>query len=98
MKLFKVKADLYVPTAFSPNGDGLNDDFKPMALGMKSLDAFRVYNRWGQLLFSTTDIGVGWDGTFGGAEQSPGTYVWYASGTDYKGQKHERKGSVVLIR
>ncbi|MFN8248862.1 MAG: PKD domain-containing protein [Ferruginibacter sp.] len=98
VKLFKVKPDLYVPTAFSPNGDGLNDDFKPLALGMKSLDAFRVYNRWGQLIFSTTDIGVGWDGTFGGAEQSPGTYVWYASGTDYKGKKHERKGTVVLIR
>ena len=98
VKLFKVKPDLYVPTAFSPNGDGLNDILKPLALGLKSIDAFRIYNRWGQLLFSTTQIGQGWDGTFGGAEQSPGTYVWYAQGTDYKNNKLERKGTVVLIR
>ena len=98
VRLYKVKADLYVPTAFTPNGDGLNDILKPLALGLKSIDAFMVYNRWGQLLFSTTDIGVGWDGTFGGAEQSPGTYVWYAKGTDYKNNKLERKGTAVLIR
>jgi len=98
VKLFKVKPDLYVPTAFSPNGDGLNDILKPLALGLKSIDAFRIYNRWGQLLFYTTQIGQGWDGTFGGAEQSPGTYVWYAQGTDYKNNKLERKGTVVLIR
>ncbi|CAN5873834.1 hypothetical protein BH11BAC4_BH11BAC4_07300 [soil metagenome] len=98
VKLFKVKPDLYVPTAFSPNGDGLNDILKPLALGLKSVDAFRVYNRWGQLLFATTEIGAGWDGSFGGAEQASGTYVWYAQGTDYKNNKLERKGTVVLIR
>ncbi|MEP7164595.1 MAG: PKD domain-containing protein [Ferruginibacter sp.] len=96
--LFKVKPDLYVPTAFTPNGDGLNDFLRPKALGLKSVDAFMVYNRWGQMLFSTTDIGTGWDGTFGGAPQSPGTYVWYAQGTDYKNNKLERKGTAVLIR
>ena len=98
VKLFKVKPDLYVPTAFSPNGDGLNDILKPLALGLKSVDAFRVYNRWGQMLFSTTEIGQGWDGTFGGALQGAGTYVWYAQGTDYKNKKLERKGTAVLIR
>lgn len=98
VKLYKVKPDLYVPTAFSPNGDGTNDILRPLALGLKSIESFRVYNRWGQLLFATTDIGVGWDGTFGGATQGPGTYVWYAQGTDYKNNKLERKGTVVLIR
>ncbi len=98
VKLYKVKPDLYVPTGFSPNGDGDNDILKPLALGLKSVDAFRVYNRWGQLLFSTSQIGIGWDGTFGGALQGPGTYVWYAQGTDYKNNKIERKGTVVLIR
>jgi gliding motility-associated-like protein len=98
VKLFKVKPDLFVPSAFSPNGDGNNDILKPLALGLKSVDAFSIYNRWGQLLFSTTQIGDGWDGTFGGATQSPGTYVWYAKGTDYKNNKLERKGTVVLIR
>jgi hypothetical protein len=61
VKLYKVKPDLYVPTGFSPNGDGNNDILRPLALGLKSVDAFRVYNRWGQMLFATTDIGVGWD-------------------------------------
>ena len=98
VKLFKVKPDLYVPTAFTPNGDGRNEVLRPKALGLKSVDAFIVYNRWGQMLFSTTDIGAGWDGTFGGAPQAPGSYVWYAQGTDYKNAKLERKGTAVLIR
>jgi hypothetical protein len=65
---------------------------------MRSLDAFRVYNRWGQLVFSTSLIGAGWDGNLGGQEQGPGTYVWYAEGTNYLGKKVEKKGSVILIR
>lgn len=96
--LFKIKPGLYVPTAFTPNGDGLNDFLKPLALGLRSVDVFIVYNRWGQMLFSTTDIGAGWDGTFGGAAQAPGTYVWFAQGTDYKNAKLEKKGTAVLIR
>lgn len=98
VKLFNVKPDLYVPSAFSPNGDGNNDILRPLALGLKSVDGFSVFNRWGQLLFTTAQIGDGWDGTFKGATQSPGTYVWHAKGTDYKNNKLERKGTVVLIR
>jgi gliding motility-associated-like protein len=95
---FKVKPDMFVPSAFTPNGDGNNDILKPLALGLRAVNVFRVFNRWGQMLFSTSEIGKGWDGTFGGADQPPGTYVWYAEGTDYKNQKLERKGTVVLIR
>lgn len=98
VKVFKIDPDLLVPTAFSPDGDGLNDNFKPIVIGMKSLDAFRVYNRWGQLMFSTTQTGYGWDGNFKGAAQSAGAYVWYAEGVTYLGKKIERKGTVVLIR
>lgn len=98
VKVFKIDPDLLVPTAFSPDADGLNDIFRPIAIGMKSLDAFRVYNRWGQLIYSTTRIGTGWDGTFGGQPQSAGTYVWIAEGTNYLDKKIEKKGSVVLIR
>ncbi len=97
--LFKLNPSFYVPTAFTPNGDGNNDFFRPKAIGMKSLDIFRIYNRWGQLLFSSTDIeGRGWDGTFAGKEQNPATYVWYAEGTDYLNIRVKKKGYVVLIR
>jgi gliding motility-associated-like protein len=98
VKLYKVEPDLFVPSAFTPNGDGNNDVFRPIPIGMRSLDAFRVYNRWGQLLFSTTEQGRGWDGKLGGMGQDSGTYVWYAEGVDYKGKKIQRKGYVVLIR
>jgi gliding motility-associated-like protein len=96
--LFKIDAGLYVPTAFTPNGDGRNDVFRPIILGMKSLDLFKVYNRWGQLLYSGTDAQKGWDGNFAGKGQDPATYVWYAEGTDYRNNKIKKKGYVVLIR
>ncbi|MEX1201771.1 MAG: PKD domain-containing protein [Ferruginibacter sp.] len=98
VKVFKIDPDILVPTGFSPNKDGNNEIFKPIPIGIRSLDFFRVYNRWGQLIFSTAQIGAGWDGTYGGAEQGPGTYVWYVSGTNYLGNKLEKKGTVVLIR
>lgn len=98
VKVFKIDPDLLVPTAFSPDNDGTNDVFRPIVIGMKSLDAFRVYNRWGQLVFSTTQTGFGWDGNFKGMPQGAGTYVWYAAGVTYLGKKIERKGTVILIR
>ena len=98
VKVYKIDPDLLVPTGFSPNKDAQNEVFRPIPVGMKSLDAFRVYNRWGQLVFATTIIGAGWDGTFGGQEQASGTYVWYAEGTNYLGRKIEKKGTVILIR
>jgi gliding motility-associated-like protein len=98
VKLYKVDPNLYVPSAFTPGSDELNDVFRPIALGIKSLESFRVYNRWGQLMFSTTEIGKGWDGKFHGQPQSTGTFVWYAEATDYLGKKIAQKGTVILIR
>lgn len=98
VKVYKMAADIYVPSGFSPNGDGLNDILKPLALGIKTLDYFKVYNRWGQLIYSTSSIGDGWDGRFGGKAQDIGTYIWQAAGTDYLNKRHEKKGTVVLIR
>jgi gliding motility-associated-like protein len=96
--LFKIKPDLLVPNAFTPNGDGTNDIFKPIPIGMKSVDIFRVYNRWGQMVYSGSGNDAGWDGTFGGKKQEMATFVWYAEGVDYLNNKLKRKGSVVLIR
>ena len=98
VKLFNIDPDLLVPSGFSPDNDGLNDIFRPIVIGMKSLNAFRVYNRWGQLVYSTTQVNDGWDGNFKGAPQSAGTYVWYAEGITYLGRKVEKKGTMILIR
>lgn len=98
VKLYKVDPGLYMPNAFTPNGDGINDNFQPIGLGLASLDFFRIYNRLGQLIFSTSSMKQGWDGTYKGTPQDQGTYVWIATGTDYTGRKAERKGTVILIR
>ena len=96
--LYKVDPDIYVPTAFTPNGDGRNDVLRPILLGMKELTFFRVYNRFGQLMFATSEQGKGWDGTFGGKPQDPATFVWMAQGVTYKGQVRKKKGYAILIR
>lgn len=98
VKVYFVPPDVYVPSAFTPAGDGLNDLFRPIALGIKSLENFRVYNRWGELVYSTKQIGEGWDGKYKGQGQNAGTYVWEVEATDYAGKKIRRKGSVILIK
>ncbi|MDE3235144.1 MAG: gliding motility-associated C-terminal domain-containing protein [Bacteroidota bacterium] len=96
--IFKTGPEIFVPSAFTPNGDGRNDILKPITVGISQLDYFRVFNRWGQLLYSTTAIGVGWNGRANGTEQQSGTYVYMAQGKDYTGKTIFRKGTVVLIR
>ena len=90
--------DLYVPTAFTPNGDNKNDEFMAFPVGIKKLNYFYVFNRWGQMLFSTTIMNRGWDGRFGGVEQPNGVYVWIAEGVTMDNKVITKKGSVTLIR
>ena len=98
VRLYKMDPDLYVPTAFTPNGNGKNDVLRPILLGMKSLTYFKVFNRFGQMVFSTTEQGRGWDGKIAGKGQDPGTFVWMAEGVTYKGEVRRKKGYAVLIR
>lgn len=98
VKVYFVPPDMYVPSAFTPAGDGLNDLFRPIALGIRSLENFRVYNRWGELVYATKNIGEGWNGTYKGQGQNAGTYVWEVEATDYLGKKIRRKGTVILIK
>jgi gliding motility-associated-like protein len=98
VRVYKSAADIIVPSAFTPNGDGMNDVSKPFTMGITKLVYFSIYNRWGQLLFTTTEIGKGWDGNFNGVSQPSGTYVYQALGADYLGNTVYRKGTVVLIR
>lgn len=91
-------ADIIVPNAFTPNNDGHNDMLKVNAWGIKSLKYFRVYNRYGQAVFSSLNANDGWDGTIGGQRAPAGAYVWAAAGVDFTGRAVARKGTVILIR
>ncbi|HET6252907.1 MAG TPA: gliding motility-associated C-terminal domain-containing protein [Puia sp.] len=91
------KADILVPNAFTPNNDGHNDLLKVTVWGVQ-LKYFRVYNRWGQLVFSSADAGMGWDGSVGGQLAPTGTYVWMAGGIDDHGRPVTRTGTAILIR
>ena len=90
--------DIFMPNAFTPNGDGKNDIFRPVLVGISSLDYFRIYNRWGQLVFATTQNDQGWDGAVSGRMQESGAFVYMIRGKDYTGKVHTKKGSFVLIR
>ncbi len=98
VKIFKTNPRIFVPTAFTPNGDGRNEFAAAIAVGISKLDYFRIFNRWGQLVFETTVNGKGWDGRIGGVLQGSGTYVWIVRGTDYLGKVVFDKGTVTLIR
>jgi gliding motility-associated-like protein len=90
---------LAVPTAFTPNNDGKNDYLYPLnAIKAEKLD-FRVYNRWGQLIFQTNNWKKGWDGTFRGVQQASGIYVWFLTYVDRDTkQSRQMKGTAALIR
>jgi gliding motility-associated-like protein len=88
-----------IPNAFSPNGDGINDVFKISAIGWISINHFTIYNRWGQRVYTTTDITKCWDGTQKGKPLPAGTYYWVLDITDdYAKEKVLQKGFVVLLR
>ena len=88
----------YIPNAFTPNGDGLNDIFRPIPVGMVKTEWFRVFNRYGEVVFETTQWMKGWDGSFRGKQQPVGAYVWAIKGVDRNGKKIEMKGTVMLVQ
>ena len=91
-------AEIYVPDAFTPNGDGLNDILRPVLMGIKQLKFFRVFNRWGQLVYETKTSRDGWDGRIKGVLQPHSVVVWVTEGVAVDGAVITRKGSAVLIR
>lgn len=90
--------DIYIPNAFSPNGDGLNDIFRPLPVGIVTMEFFRVFDRWGKLVYATTAYLKGWDGTVNGQNAAIGTYVWVVQGKDVNNNTVQRKGTVTLVR
>jgi gliding motility-associated-like protein len=93
-----VGAELYIPNAFTPNGDGHNVALKVFPVGIKSFTFLAVYNRYGQQVFYTTDWSKGWDGTINGVKQGSGNYVVVAHAIDYNGNPMQRRENVVLLR
>jgi len=89
---------IMVPSGFSPNGDGKNDYLHVLNVGVATLQEFRVYNRWGEMVYQTSDINDrGWDGTLNGKPQPVGTYVYYVEAT-CEGKSISLKGNVILLR
>jgi gliding motility-associated-like protein len=90
--------DIYVPSAFSPNGDNRNDLFRAIPVGISKFESLSVFNRYGQKIFFTSNAQFGWDGTWQSQKQPQGVYVWMVSGVDFKGERIFKKGTVMLVR
>ncbi len=87
----------FIPNAFTPNGDGINDEFRIITDGNQRF-LFQIFNRWGQLIFQTTDPSVGWDGTYKGQPQEIGVYVYQLETQFSNGISKIRSGNITLIR
>nr|WP_262918897.1 gliding motility-associated C-terminal domain-containing protein [Tunicatimonas sp. TK19036] len=90
------QAQLFFPTAFTPNGDGLNDVFLYKAALLESV-TFEIFNRWGELLFHTDQRDVGWDGMYQGIPVQEGTYLYKITVNDQLGNEFTQQGKFVLL-
>ncbi|MCB2221771.1 MAG: gliding motility-associated C-terminal domain-containing protein [Bacteroidetes bacterium] len=86
-----------VPTAFSPNGDGINDTLYFFGSGIQTFD-FKLFNRYGEMVFETDNPAKGWDGNFHGIEQEQEVYLYYLKAICFDGILTERKGNITLMR
>ncbi len=89
---------LYMPNAFSPNGDGVNDIFRVSPLNKNILVRLTIYNRWGQAVFQTSNPNQGWNGTYKLGRADAGTYIYYLEMTGLSGHPFTEKGTVTLLR
>jgi gliding motility-associated-like protein len=90
--------DVFVPSAFTPDGDGHNDYLKVIMVQASQLRSLRVFNRWGNLVFETNDPSKGWDGNWKGEKQRGETYLWYCEAIGHDGKIIKKSGNVTLIR
>jgi len=92
------EGDFFVPTSFSPNGDGTNDMFGVTGVTYAQNFTLAIYNRWGQQLFLSNDITQGWDGKYQGEYVSNGSYLFKIEFQGLNRQKYFSQGSVLLLR
>jgi gliding motility-associated-like protein len=95
--VFDEKGVFTVPNAFSP-GKGVNNTFKLHKRGIASLNYFRIYNRWGNVVFETKDVNEGWDGSYQGTPQPLGVYVYEVKAVAQNGSVFVKSGNVTLLR
>ena len=88
---------LYIPNAFTPNGDGLNDTFGALGHGAREYH-MEVFNKWGELIFESDNMGTQWNGTFQGEKVLPGTYIYSISATSYYNKDVQRQGSISIVK
>ncbi|MFN5629886.1 MAG: gliding motility-associated C-terminal domain-containing protein, partial [Bacteroidota bacterium] len=88
--------EIFVPDAFSPNSDGIND--KVFVRGSIREFSFSVFNRWGEQVFRTQNQSQGWDGSYRGKELDTGVFVYYLTGTDAAGKSFNKKGNITLVK
>ena len=101
--LFCDESQIFIPNTFTPNGDGQNDIFYPRGSGVSKIKAFRIYNRWGELLFERTNININdagnsWDGSFNGGNVRPDVYVYLVDAVCDTGEPIFIKGDVTIIK
>ncbi|HXB95575.1 MAG TPA: gliding motility-associated C-terminal domain-containing protein, partial [Puia sp.] len=89
---------VYMPSGFTPNGDGKNDVFRWPAINKDRLVRLSVYDRWGTRVFSSSDPNQGWDGSYKGQAQPAGTYVYYLEVQTLAGQQKTSRGTIMLVR
>lgn len=94
--LIRREASLFMPDAFTPNGDGINDTFHPSGTLFDNFQMI-IFNRWGQSVYETTDAIRGWDGIVGGERAPQGQYIYKVSITDSTGKEFVKTGSVLLM-
>jgi gliding motility-associated-like protein len=92
--------NIYVPEGFTPDADGRNDRLYPIPVGIREIRTFRIYNRWGTLIYDNrnANVSTGWDGTYLGTAQPMESYVWIAEGIDIDGKFIRRTGNTILVR
>ena len=93
-----IEPQVYIPNAFTPNGDGTHDILRVLIFNEVTPLSFQIYNRWGKKVFETGDISIGWDGKVGDKEQEIGTYMYIFVGLDERGNEFTMNGTITLLR
>lgn len=98
LQVFPGDCDVYIPTAFTPNNDNLNETFGVIDNVTLQYFSMQIYSKWGQFIFSSNDVNKKWDGTFKGKKMPNGAYLWMLNYTNIHGRKFYDQGTVMIIR